>query len=61
MARRLFVLITFITIGFIAGMVLTGRMRSADEAAAAMQQTDRAADANRVSGLVLSSRRTAMS
>lgn len=38
MARRLFLLITFVTIGFVAGMVLTGRMRSAEEAAAAIRQ-----------------------
>jgi Do/DeqQ family serine protease len=44
MARRLFLLIAFVTIGFVAGMVLTGRMRSAEEAAAAMQQGAQPAD-----------------
>jgi Do/DeqQ family serine protease len=37
MARRLTLVITFIGIGFIAGLVLTGRMRTADESAAAPQ------------------------
>ena len=37
MIRRLAVFLMFITIGFLAGMVLTGRMRSADEANAAPQ------------------------
>ena len=46
MARRLFVLITFVTIGFLAGMVLTGRMRSADEAAAAPQHAGPADDSS---------------
>jgi Do/DeqQ family serine protease len=40
MARRLFLLVVFVTIGMVAGMVLTGRMRSADEATAALQQTE---------------------
>jgi serine protease Do len=34
MLRRTIVLVSFITLGFIAGLVLTGRMRSADETAA---------------------------
>ena len=37
MARRLFLVIAFVTIGFVAGMVLTGRTRSANEAAARQQ------------------------
>ena len=34
MQRRLIAFLLFVTIGFVAGMVITGRMRSADEAAA---------------------------
>ena len=34
MLRRAIVLVSFISLGFIAGLVLTGRMRSADETAA---------------------------
>ena len=34
MLRRLTALLLFVTMGFIAGMVITGRMRSADEASA---------------------------
>ena len=34
MLRRTLVLVTFISLGFVAGLVLTGRMRSADESAA---------------------------
>ena len=45
MARRLFLVIVLVTIGFVAGMVLTGRMRSADEATAALQQAGRPDDA----------------
>ena len=37
MVRRISLLTLFITIGFLAGMVLTGRMRSAGETAAAPQ------------------------
>ena len=48
MARRLFFLITFVTIGFLAGMVLTGRMRSAEEAAAAPQQVAQPDDSSSV-------------
>ena len=44
MARRLFLVIVLVTIGFVAGMVLTGRMRSADEATAALQQAGRPDD-----------------
>lgn len=39
MWRRLLVLMLFATVGFLAGMVLTGRMRSADEAAATTSRT----------------------
>ena len=34
MLRRSIVLVSFITLGFIAGLILTGRMRSAEESAA---------------------------
>ncbi len=34
MARRISLLLIFVTVGFLAGLVLTGRMRTADEAAA---------------------------
>ena len=34
MLRRTIVLVSFVTVGFIAGLVLTGRMRSAEESAA---------------------------
>ena len=44
MIRRLIVLLLFVTIGFVAGMVLTGAMRSADVAVAAPQpESDQAA------------------
>jgi serine protease Do len=36
MIRRIFLAFVFVTSGFVAGMVLTGRMRSADEARAAV-------------------------
>ena len=42
MFRRVAVLVLFISIGFIAGLVLTGRMRTAEETRAS--QPDRAAD-----------------
>ena len=38
MLRRALVLVTFITLGFAAGLVLTGRMRSAGESAARPQE-----------------------
>jgi Do/DeqQ family serine protease len=37
--RRLFAFVLFVTIGFVAGMVITGRMRSADEAAAVQPES----------------------
>ena len=43
MVRRLLLLITFVSIGFVAGMVLTGRMQSANEAAARAQRDGAAA------------------
>jgi len=43
MVRRLLLLITFLSIGFVAGMVLTGRMQSANEAAARAQRDGAAA------------------
>jgi serine protease Do len=45
MARRLFVFTAFVTLGLLAGLVLTGRMRSADETAAAPAQRPAAAQA----------------
>ena len=36
--RRLVVLVTFVSLGFIAGLVLTGRMRSAEESTASVAQ-----------------------
>jgi serine protease Do len=46
MIRRLLILLVFVTMGFVAGMVLTGAMRSADTAGAAPQaETDQAAPA----------------
>jgi serine protease Do len=39
MLRRALVLVTFVTLGFAAGLVLTGRMRSAGESAARPQET----------------------
>jgi Do/DeqQ family serine protease len=38
MLRRLIALLLFVTIGFVAGMVITGRMRSAGEAGAGQPQ-----------------------
>ena len=38
MFRRFFVMVTFISLGFAAGLVLTGRMRSADVTSAAPLQ-----------------------
>ena len=45
MVRRLFLLVAFLTIGFVAGLVLTGRMHTADEAAARSRQADGADEA----------------
>ena len=39
MLRRLTAFVLFVTIGFIAGMVITGRMRSADEATAVQPES----------------------
>ena len=39
MLRRSIVLVSFITLGFIAGLILTGRMRSAEESAAQATNT----------------------
>ena len=38
MMRRLVVLVTFVSLGFVAGLVLTGRMRSAEESTASVAQ-----------------------
>jgi Do/DeqQ family serine protease len=38
MMRRLVVLVTFVSLGFVAGLVLTGRMRSAGESTASVTQ-----------------------
>jgi Do/DeqQ family serine protease len=46
MFKRLIILVTFVTLGFAAGLVLTGRMRSAEESAA----QDNAAPADAAQG-----------
>ena len=51
MFRRFIVAFIFVTSGFVAGMVLTGRMRSADEARADVTTTTAAAQPAAVQGL----------
>jgi Do/DeqQ family serine protease len=46
MIRRLAVLVTFISLGFVAGLVLTGRMRSAEVSTATPAQPDAAPQAS---------------
>jgi serine protease Do len=48
MLRRLFVLVTFISIGFAAGLVLTGRMRTADVSTAAPAAAEQGSQTARV-------------
>src|SRR5919106_5581093 len=40
MLRRLFLFVTFVTLGLVMGLVLTGRMRSADVSNAETQRTE---------------------
>jgi serine protease Do len=47
MLRRLFILVTAMTLGLVAGLVLTGRMRTADETVAAPAQRDGTSQAAR--------------
>jgi serine protease Do len=47
MLRRLFLVVTSMTLGLMAGLVLTGRMRTADESLAAPAQPDGGAQAVR--------------
>src|SRR5688500_2551217 len=47
MLRRLFLVVTSMTLGLMAGLVLTGRMRTADETIAAPAQPDGGAQSAR--------------
>jgi len=50
MLRRLFVVVMSMTLGLMAGLVLTGRMRTADETSAAPAQPEAAAQSARSAG-----------
>ena len=50
MLRRLFVVVMSLTLGLMAGLVLTGRMRTADETSAAPAQPEAAAQSARSAG-----------
>jgi Do/DeqQ family serine protease len=54
MARRIGILIVFVTIGFVAGLVLTGRLRSAEESAATERPQAAAAQAPRAAPSIAS-------